>query len=188
MRTPTVLLTGLALTLAAPTASHAAKKAPPKVCNLVTDKTGDGHNDYVDIVSADIATGKTELVAVLRVKTTTDPTDLLSPLDWYHWSFGATLNGTDYNFERDQKWMHGTPTNGVGVGTTSPPFTFVKTATTYEWHVKRSDLPSLTKKAGQKFVQIHGVSWYRGSSDDKAASTPATKSYTDKAPSCVSAK
>jgi hypothetical protein len=90
--------------------AHAAtkhKKAPPPVCNLVTDLASDsgplaaqgqtsGYDASLDIVSADVATDAKNLTAVIRVKKLTPFTpsapDTNSPLG-REWQFNMLING-----------------------------------------------------------------------------------------------
>lgn len=77
-----------------------SKKKPKPVCNLVTDATDDakspvGVNDpSLDIISADIATNKTRLTAVIRVAKLTTGTDTQSPSGRY-WSVSMAVPGAN---------------------------------------------------------------------------------------------
>jgi hypothetical protein len=88
------------------------KKAPPPVCNLVTDPAADsgpfaaqgqssGYDPSLDIVSADVASDTKNLTAVIRVKhlaqfSPTTP-DTNSPLG-REWQFNLVINAT-HNYE-----------------------------------------------------------------------------------------
>ena len=85
-------------------ASAAAKKAAAKpVCNLVTDPVGDSsvypasgvHDDALDITSVDVATDKTSVTGVIRVKklaatSTNAPTGM-------NWTVNFSADGTDFS-------------------------------------------------------------------------------------------
>lgn len=89
--------------LAAGHASAAVKVKP--VCNLVTDAPGDAFffagsgptTDSLDVLSADVATNKHNITAVVRVKklAATDPT--FSPTG-LQWNFTFTAEGQDFTF------------------------------------------------------------------------------------------
>jgi hypothetical protein len=189
MRLRSLVPVTIALALVAPMSAHAAvKKKPPTYCNVLTDDPKDENRPYLNVLSADIATGKNELVAVLRMQSTDFPKDLIvSELDYAHWTFGVTLNGVDYDFVYDQKWFHGAKSHGASVAKQGVEHTFAIEGNNYVWRIKRSALPSLNKKPGQKFTQFHAESWYRDSSDDHAYAPPKNF-YPDKGLSCVKAK
>jgi hypothetical protein len=77
-----VALAALLAVAALPTASHAAPRPKPKVCNLVVDPAGDSApvaSDAVDIVGGDIASDSRKLTAVIRLKKWAD-TEPTAPL------------------------------------------------------------------------------------------------------------
>ncbi len=197
MRLRRALLPALAVALAATTTATAAVKKPalPKACNLLTDPKNDGtSSNYpvitsaaLDIQSGDIATGKSQLVAVLRVGSTNTQNDNWATLTGFGWSFGATLNGTDYDFTLYRPINHGPERWTAKVGTTNPPFTFAVEGNSFVWRIDRKNLPSLNKKPNQAFTQFHGSSDAFSSSADRAPGDPKKK-YIDKQPSCVGAK
>jgi len=89
------------LAVAVPSIAAPKKKAPPPVCNLLTDPKGDAtdvslaegvgpNSPALDILSADIATDATNLTAVLRVDKLSK-SDSTSPLGnaWYVYFTGS---------------------------------------------------------------------------------------------------
>ena len=99
------LATGVVLALAATgVASAAAKSAAPKpVCNLVVDPAGDSsvypaggvQDDALDITSVDLATDKTNITGVIRVKklATSSPN---APTGM-NWTVNFTVDGTVFS-------------------------------------------------------------------------------------------
>lgn len=198
MRLRRTLLTAVVVALAATTSAHAAKPKPKPVtyCNLLKDNTGDGRSSTysfvtspaLDVVTADIATGKNELVAVLRVTNQNTAGDNWLTVGGYGWVFGATAGGIPYTFTYNRRGMF----NGGGerfsatVGTAPVTATFSVVGNTFVWKVTRKQLTALNKKAGQTFSAFHAESQFNGSTADSAYSAPTVK-YPDKALSCVKA-
>lgn len=199
MRLQRAVLTGLVLALptSTMTVADAAPRPPAKLCNLVVDDTGDYKggtysgqaSNAVDILSADIATGKTELVAVMRVPTTDTSNDTWRKLGSYEWLVGANLNGVDYKlkYKVNSQFANDTGVATAEVGNTTPPVTVTVKPTEIIWKIKRTDLPSLTKRPNQIFTAIRATTSVWGGSADTATAEQGTK-YPDKAPSCVAAK
>lgn len=195
MRLHRAALTGLALVLA--TALSADAAPAKKVCNLLKDETGDWKggtyssqgSNALDILSADIATGKSELVVVVRVPTTDVANDNWRKLGGYGWMFSANLGGVDYQFDYEIDGMFGNneETASVVVGNTKPKFTFTREPTQLVWKVKRSELASLNRRSGQYFNAIASASYSWGGTADTATADGNTR-YVDKTPSCVVAK
>jgi hypothetical protein len=192
-----LLLTAVAATLATMTPAMAATKAKPITdCNLVQDKTGDGHSSTysfvsspaLDLVSADIATGKGELVAVLRLGGTTTTDSNWGTIGSYGWDLKAQAGGVSYEFQMTRR----TPLNGGGdhwsatVGGADVAMKATKiTANSLEWHISRSLLTALNKKAGQVFTAFDAhTSWNSSTADTPDKALPK---YPDKAKSCVKA-
>lgn len=200
MRLRRTLLTALVVALAAATsASAAVKKKPITYCNLIKDKTGDGHSSTygfvespaLDIQSGDIATGKNELVAVLRLGGTNTSGDNWVTIGGYGWVMSANAGGTSYLFEMNRRSMfngggdHPTATIG-GTRVDDKALTFKINGNNLEWHVKRSALTALNKKAGQVFNGFMAHSDFNGSTADTADTVAAT-GYPDRGLSCVRA-
>ena len=198
MRLQRAVLTGLVLALATTTmsvADAAPRPAPKKLCNLVVDDAGDWKggtysgqaSSAVDVLSADISTGKTEFVAVIRVPTTDTSSDTWRKLGSYEWLVGATLNGVDYKVKYRISGTTDRAEATAEVGNTTPPVVATVGPNTITWKIKRSDLPSLSKRANQVFTRIHATTKVWGGSADTATAEQHVK-YPDKAPSCVVAK
>jgi hypothetical protein len=203
MRMRRTVLSTIALALLAPMASAPAvakakpKPKPPKpVCNLITDETNDSGGLYksskaLDVTSADVATGKKTLVAVVRVQTTDMSNDTWAPVG-YSWFFGWTIVGTKYAvsarrsfssadmaFTYKFQWTIGTTTIDWPSSWAKP--TIDKTS--YKFVVPRSAIPGL-KKSKQVLVDLQTGSGAFGGNADQASS--AAK-YPDLYPSCVKA-
>src|SRR5688500_11871212 len=196
MRLRTALIAVTAVALAAPTTPALAAKKPkpvPKVCNLLVDAKGDGtwnmgggvvKSGALDIVSADIATGGKEFVAVLRLaeapKNANDHWRNLA----YEWRLGATGNGVRYEF----KVRHGTSvlpseSTTVTVGGQSVPHKFAIAGPVLTWRFERKVAPALAKPR---------IVWGDFGANSNAMSSTADtgsseRKYADRAPSCVTA-
>jgi hypothetical protein len=197
MRLRRSLLTALVVALSATTAvSATAKPKPVTYCQLLKDATGDGHSatysfvtsPALDVVSADIATGKNELVAVLRVANQSTAGDNWKTLGGYGWIFGATAGGVPYTFTYHRRSMFngGKEDWSATVGTSSVTATFKVEGNNFVWRVTRKQLTALNKKAGQTFAAFHAESQFEGSTADSSYTAPSVK-YPDRALSCVKA-
>lgn len=183
MRLRSVLYLTVATGLLA--ASATAGAAPKPVCNILTDASGDSSPNALDITSADIATGKTQVVGVVRVKsmqTESEPTRLLG----LKWTLAYQIAGTDYSFamERTSNGLTSTDTaSSMVAGETGPVPTLKVDATSITWTIPRSVVASL-KKPKQLVGSIAAMSYLmRGSRDTAITSTK----YPDLTPSCVKA-
>jgi hypothetical protein len=194
MRLRRTLLCGLAIGLVASSgAANAASRPKPKtLCNMLTDVTGDGtwtaaKSDALDIVGADLATGKNELVAVLRMKTTANDADPYREAFGFTWQMSTIAGGVRYLF---------TVRRGIGpanyiwevfVGDSTLPaaaYTYKINPTSFEWHLKRSEVKALARPKlvfGTWTAQTKAFS----SSADQADNR--TNKYPDRALSCVKA-
>lgn len=201
MRLRRTVLTALAVALATATSANAAAKKPTVYCNLIKDKgTNDGRSSTysfvtsaaLDVQTGDIATGRNELVAVLRVGNMNTSGDNWVTIGGYGWVMGTEANGTKYVFEMTRRSMF----NGGGdhpavtvAGTRlelNKDYTFKIVGTNVlEWRVKRSVLKELNKKAGQVFSAFNAHSEFNGSTADTAETNPAK--YPDRGLSCVKA-
>lgn len=190
MRLRRVFLASLVAALGAAVPSHAAL---PKACNLVTDVKGDAAQTRSDIVSADIATGATEIVAIIRVQNMAKPSDLTQMTHRYHWNFQAYLGPVLFDFDRYEPWtvfagtiFESKPSasahiNGAGVAIKKHEVR----GNQIIWVLDRKNAPVLNKKKNQKFDKIHATTSFDDPTDDTAITT---KTYIDKQPSCVIAK
>ena len=200
MRLRRTLLTALTVALAATTSAHAAVKKPITYCNLIKDSgTNDGRSTTysfvtspaLDLQSGDIATGKNELVAVLRVANMNTSGDNWVTIGGYGWVMGTEANGTAYTFSMTRRSMfngggdHPSVSIG-GEGLDAKDFTFkIVNGKQLEWHVKRSALKALNKKSGQVFGAFFAHSEFQGSTADSADTSNAK--YPDRGLSCVKA-
>lgn len=194
----------LAVALAASglTAAGAAPKKPP-VCMQVVDAAGDGmawgatKSDSVDIVSGDIATGKRNLVAALRLTSVQrEPLQTTGVSYIWTWTVGGVkqsvayhvyaTGGTSGRFDADAS------TNSLSEEINVPVVADVAT-NTITWTVARKHIAPL-KKAGAKFSgfsvrtvsgvnnQVSGEGRSQLATSDTAASG---KTYTDLTPTCL---
>lgn len=177
-----------------------ASAAP--VCMQVVDDAGDGftlglgpaNRDSLDILSADIATGKKNVVAALRLKSVaSDPLLAGGVVYFVRWA----ANGTEHVFEY-RTYATGEKEATLTVGTGSDAVVTAVDAivdgstSTVTWTAPRKSVPAL-KKAGTKFTNLRvnsamGQSWRaaassRGSTGADMATSP--KSYTDLTPTCL---
>lgn len=194
MRARTAIFAAVAVAIAATTPAVAAVRRPPaKVCNLMTDEKGDGtwsvpgvQSPALDIISADIATGRNELVAVLRMQTLDTASDTWRQALGFEWAFGANGSGTRYEFKM-RRGIGPNPSDiwTVTVGDTSPKFSTQIVGNTLVWRLQRKDVPSLTRAK---------LSWTDFGANTKALSSTADNAsnsnakYSDKQPSCVAAR
>ena len=198
MRLRTAAFAAVAIALAATTTPAIAAKKPVKFCNLVTDAKGDGEwdnasmvkSDALDVVSADIATGKSEFVAVLRVAAA----DLKSALVTDHyanlgytWRMSGVANGNVYQFEarkaagNSQELRHSVAVAGSGVA----GYTFTVVGNSLIWKFKRSATTALARPK-LVWTDFNASTAVLSTSADSA--DVSKKKYPDRAPSCVVAK
>lgn len=196
MRARTVILAAVALAVAGTSPAIAARRpAPPKICNLMTDAKGDGTwnmapgvtSPALDILSADIATGRNELVAVLRMQTVDTASDTWRQALGFEWAFGANGSGTRYEFKM-RRGIGPNPSDiwTVTVGDTTPKFTYqILNNNTLVWRLQRKDVPALNR--AKLFWTDFGANTKALSSTADNASNPNSK-YPDRAASCVTAR
>jgi hypothetical protein len=182
------------------TASAAARKpAKPKTyCSLMVDV---GKNDgqwaaapvvsskALDIVSGDIATGPTTMVAVLRLASTDmSPSSDRFANSGYDWDFSTTSSlGQIYAFYVLRS-LTGKMTASVKVDdadVAASNFSFAIVGNTFVWVLKRAASASLARPKNV-FGLIQAHSHVMSGSADTV--DPTTATYPDKAPSCVAAK
>ena len=201
MRARTALVAAVAIALAATTpAVAAARPAPRKLCNLLTDQKDDGEWDAdlgtgvvksgaLDIVSADIATGRTEMVAVLRIADMSQANDHWRQALSYEWGLGATGTGTRYSFSL-RRGLGPTPSDvwEVRVGDLTLPPAKINgkiEGNTIVWRIQRKDVPALGR-AKLYWTDFGAITKALSSSADQAPNS--TAKYPDKSASCVTAR
>ena len=196
MRPRTALIAVVALALAVPATAEAAprkKKKPaplPRTCLLLEDAKDDGDWNTVstvkspalDIQSADIATGPTEFVAVLRLGSTNFDADHYAKLG-YIWRLGAGAGGARYEFEL-RRGGTGTLNSVVTVGGQGVTHTREVANNAITWRFKRAGLGALARP-NLVFSTFGANSNVLSSTADDAMSN---KLYKDRQPSCVLAK
>jgi hypothetical protein len=164
------VLCAVALALAATTQAAAGPKSA-RTCGIA-DPRGDARillTDVpnLDIVEVCIATGRSELIVLLRRAgvTTPEPWAALGQ----SWEVATTLGGVDYRFWRRLD-STGTSRAGVQVGNTTPTFVFADDVAkaTLRWIVKRSELPS-AKKPGSCWQDLRATTGSGGSTVDTAS-------------------
>lgn len=193
MRIYPAALTALALLLASAPAADAAKRrpAPKPLCNLmVDDQKNDGNSNLlpgvssqmVDIISADVATSKNELVAVLRLAKTSTDGETWTRLG-YEWAFGANANGTAYAF-RARLTGSGQMIPGVQIGDQNPPYTFTidQATKSFVWRVPRKGVGAMARPK-LVWTKFSANSSIFSSTADNMANADAR--YPDLHPSCV---
>jgi hypothetical protein len=198
MRPRSLLIALVAAALLAPLPASAAPKPKPKpkpkplpkACLLLEDTRGDGDwnlappvkSDNVDIVSADIATGPTEVVAVLRMAAMNFSNDQWASLG-YAWTFGATAGGARYEFRLRRtaggEYIGGGSIGGVGIAGLTPTVV----GNDIVWKFKRKGIAQLARP-NLVFSSFSAITNILSSTADDAQSS---KSYKDRQPSCVRA-
>lgn len=167
----------------------AAKAKPKPVCHLVVDDKGDGRaqtggqvlsSPALDITGADVATGKKQIVAVLRLATTKTEGDPVAALGM-KWSVHFKVRGTTYSFERrrvagaDQVYRY--EFNGQPVDGKEFP-------TEVRFTADRARIPDLGK---YKNLVVEGIAATSGVFVTNADAASTTKKYKDLTPSCLKA-
>lgn len=169
-----VTATALALVVAATPTAGAAPTAA--WCAGVTDAAGDatllgavGAGSALDLLSADAATGRTEVVAVLRLPSTDTSKDTVRAVTSYAWQVAVTVDGLEYVFRYRVNSLAaaGTGRASASVGSATPPVTITVKPTTLIWRIKRSDLP--TPGPTSEWIEMRAASYAGGFSADTAA-------------------
>lgn len=183
----------LTIALAALPVVAVATPANAATCNLIVDAVGDAgvlnnallRSDHVDIVSGDVASGPTTVVAVLRLKSL-DP-DLASNLG-PAWKIGWNIGTNNYTASvRRTLGPIGSYITEFSVnGTLAGPVSVAVDVTndTITWTIPRSLLPDLATP-GATFTALRATTTVLSSTSDIAFSSTAT--YVDQSPSCVPA-
>lgn len=136
------------------------------VCLQLVDDAGDGTNgalpnqNALDILSGDIATGRKNLVAALRMKSVKADPALVGGMT-YKLAFASS--GTPYvltyrQFGTGEREATLTVGSGTDVTTTSVDFLVDEGTATITWIVARKNIPAL-KKPGAKFSQLAANSY-----------------------------
>lgn len=201
MRSHLVVPLAVALAASGLTAAGAAPKKP--VCMQVVDATGDGmawgatKSDSVDIVSADIATGKRNLVAAMRLTSVQREALQTTGVSYiWTWTVGGVKQSVAYHVyatgETAGRFDADASTNSLSEEINVPAVADLAT-NTITWTVARKHVEPL-KKAGAKFSgfsvrtvsginnQISGEGRSQLATSDTAASG---KTYTDLTPTCL---
>ncbi|HEX8004081.1 MAG TPA: hypothetical protein VF519_15440 [Mycobacteriales bacterium] len=174
--------------------AHAAKV----LCLQLTDPEGDGSilgtvpqsQDALDIVSGDIATGRKNVVAVLRMKSLNADT----PLGGRQYQFAFTAGGVTYTLTHTVN-LDGTTRGSLGDGTGTTPVDAVVDASSgsVTWTVPRKAVAAL-KTSGAKISGLTGKASYSvamqvpgGTYDSATPSDLAEsgKTYVDGTPTCL---
>lgn len=195
------LAVSAAVALSAAALAVPASAAP--VCMQIVDDPGDGapaslapaSRDSLDVLSADIATGKKNLVAAMRLKSVA-PDSLLVGGAVYLVRF--TADGTPYELSYRTFATGETEALLSSGGSATAPGTPVQavvdaSTSTITWYVPRKAVAAL-KKSGIKLTALSartavGTNAYlngkpsRGYTSADLAETP--KSYTDLTPTCL---
>ena len=200
MRLRSLAVSTLALGLiVAPSAEGAAKK----LCNMHTDPKDDqsyylfpaNSSKALDLLGGEVATGKNELVAVLKVGSTNTANDTWSKLG-YKWGFSFTAGGADFDFVVSRSGGGLVPggkqfdspsavIGGTPLDASKKQFTYSVVGDTFVWRVPRKGVKALAKPR-LVFTTFRSSVMANGANADNA-STNNTK-YPDRALSCVAAK
>ncbi len=190
-------LGALVLGLAIPAAPAVAK---PKPCKQISDIEGDGSvqpsgglltSPTLDILSADISSGKKEVTGTIRLKSAALEGDNVARLG-EGWNLTFTVSGTNYVFYA--RWTGavtaGTPelTGGLTVGgnRSQPAATFRRAGDNLVWTVPRAAVHGLKKP--KTYIYVTGANSSASSfSADTALAKPNTR-YLDKSVTCLPSK
>jgi hypothetical protein len=139
----------------------------------------------LDVVGGDFATGKSTVVAVLRLASTnmSPPGDNWGVLG-YSWSFAVTSSlGHSFAFDAS-RGIDGTMHHSASIDSQGVDVDFKVVGNTFVWTMKRSAAPSLLRPKNV-FGKFRGGSEI-GSTSADTAFTPESR-YPDRALSCVKA-
>jgi hypothetical protein len=186
-------LAALVLGLAAPAAPALAAAKP---CKQVSDDEGDGSamgvkSPVLDVLSADVSSGKTMVTAILRLKSADVENDNVTKLGG-SWDFNVTVGGIKYVFFARWPGIYGGTTPKLDGGLTAgnnestPKATFQRKGNTFVWTVSRKAIAAL-KRPRTYMYPTSASSGALSTGGDSAFSKPGTK-YLDKSPSCLASK
>lgn len=171
----------------------AAVPARASGCPMLVDPTGDGRPAAVapvssplwDVLSADVATGPTTLVAVLRLAgLPADPPDS-ALLNGTAWRMGWTIGTARHSVEL--RWSFGSLvsvyswSDGAASAGTAVPVTIDRAGGTLSWTVPRAAVPGLS---GATLSGLAAQTLFLSGSVDQSFTLTT---YTDGTPGCVSA-
>ncbi|HWL35383.1 MAG TPA: hypothetical protein VNQ77_04255 [Frankiaceae bacterium] len=201
MRVRPLIMCAVLLGLAAPFGTLPATASAKKICLQITDPEGDGRADgagalsspTLDVLSADISTGKTTVNGIIRLKSAAVDPDHVAKLG-ERWNLVFTVRGVKYAFFARYTGYSQGPTpaweGGMTVGGTgeraNPDATFRREGNNLLWSVSRTVVDGLKKPKTYLFINNAG-SGVASFGADGAAPKPGTK-YLDRAPSCLAAK
>ncbi len=180
-----------------------ASAAPPKVtkaCLLITDVEGDGtinplglKSPALDILSADVSSGRNEVTAIMRLQSGTVENDYYL-LGGAQWNLNLTVGGIKYSFYARWTSVFTNGTNqelggGLTAGSnpSTPPATFRREGNNFVWTVSRAAMPAL-KKPKTYLYPTGANSGADSLSADSAAPAKPNIKYLDKSPSCLVSK
>lgn len=171
------VLTALALA----TPSHAL------TCPMLTDDTGDGRStvfpgvesDALDIVSADIASGATTVVVVLRLASLADDPILRAGA---RWNVAWRIDGVSYAVQADRRPGLNAAYSGKFRGMPTALSVDVP-AGTFTWTIDRAELPVLATP-GKTFDTLAASTQPFAANADAAW---ANTTYVDQDTACISA-
>lgn len=194
-RVPYALAALTALLVAAP--SHATP------CPILTDPTGDGHtpaispvppalhptvaaainSPAIDIVSADLASGATEVAVELRVDDLTQ--DVMSTFN-VQWFVGFRVGTTRYAVSAS-RGLNGTTYDGAfrasGLPDVAIPVAVDLTTSSFRWEFPRSYIPEIATPGATFHTIAATTGWFVSNAD----AVTTTDTYVDQDPGCITA-
>jgi hypothetical protein len=194
------IVLGLAAT--AVPAGAAPKPKPKPICFQITDEEGDGYAEgsggllstpTLDILSADISSGKNEVSGIIRLKSAKVEGDNAASLG-VRWGLVYIVQGVKYAFYArytgysegaNPKWYGGMTVGGTGVRS-DPEAVFKRDGNNLLWSVSRKAVSGL-KKANQFLIIENATSGTLTFGADAASPKPGAK-YLDRAPHCLPSK
>lgn len=198
MTTRHVIAVAAALVSAAAAPGHAATKLS---CQLLVDGSGDAtvvpmgpSSNSVDIRSADIATGKRNVVGVLRLASlAADPQTSGGSVYSLSWSVGGKPHKFDLTLYADGSTAAGFSVDSTTGSGRPVAVTVDRSTSSIIWTASRKSDPSL-KSAGSKLIGLAATAQPSVSSDSGPVTTSIAyngdsadhgKTYLDSSPSCV---
>lgn len=192
-----LVLGALALGLVLPAAPGFAA---PKACKQIKDAEGDGDvqpsgglltSPTLDILSADVSSGKKEVTGTIRLKSAKVEDDNVARTG-EAWNLNFTVSGVRYTFFA--RWTGavtaGTPelTGGLTVGgnRSEPEASFRRVGNDLVWTVARKAVDGLKKP--KTYVFLNGANSGASSLSADSALAAANTRYLDKSPSCLASK
>jgi hypothetical protein len=186
-RVAATVVAGAATIVALPTTASAA---PPKpTCNLMVDAVGDGASLDTDVVSGDIASDATVVVAQLRLRSLTP--DAMSATG-ARWTLGFPVGSAyyEYGLRRDAlgtltaTFTRQVPDEGGPVVVAIPMTTYDPARRAITWRVTRASIPELP--ATPDGALLGGfTAWTYTSPADFGSDAAFGNAYPDGNPSCL---